>query len=971
MGGTASPLLWCMSYDPIVEGLMVALGIPAPTYVDDLAGLILGPQQALRASFYLTFASWAAGLEVSAHHCRRLEFRSDSPELRSACSRLLVATSVSSGGQRHVSGMPLPLLRDILESLAPGITAGCRDIVLPCQCSMKTALVPARHHDAWRVVMDATPFGSSSVKALWPYLGAAVTSCVADPSSPLRHGLANPSLHVRRERVGDPASWCPAMIQHLVKATWRRAEERMTHRASIIAGANASFGRRALMWNAYADSLVPYPARVAPPHDATLRKLVEAQRRAMQAGTPWCPPFALTALGVLYNISGAPRCPLASSAALTAWAHVSGDPWGPSPTRVEQAEQWHLAVRHADQFRVAGLDLPEVPDRVRRAGDSLLQVANNLFRDPHGPVRRTIGRSLYTVQWHRLHHRRYLAWIATRSRKRRWAVGDSEEWGALSEAPNATDAARTLRLLCNALPGRARWRCGTQRRPHTCSSCGTRQVHLVWRSPSPPEARPGDDGLAWCLSCMPGDMSTESWAYLPDCMLPPPLLQASQRPHSSQLLSRLDLGPSTFGSCPLCGYGEAGAEHIWQWCPAVVLAWRRCGSGLGWRHALLGRGSSPRMLITVASQTVFLYTSLLGRSSLSAMEAANRITAAVHALNMGDPPEEEYSDAVGASDAPVLRLAAWSPRPGCSLCQHSGDRLCTTSRAGPGGREGQAYSPGPQWHAAQPVVRARVEVGRILATLYSPTTPAAWMLATTGWWPAPRAVAADRATCAWHRQRCSNCGTHEARLVARVALSRGQEVTVPRCLTTQLGTHSCPFEICFDGACLTRAGQQVMGGGATLWQLQSHGPPVCIARALLALPLPGSALHAEAHACALALDLLAALTARDSHGRMPRSARVVGDCTPVVRFGAGLSRLPSALCHPLLRASRSVRDLGWHLDWLVIGRTHNSVAHDLAACAACWASCTIADGLPPPPPLVLWRHLPPPPLPVPLPPWPP
>ena len=53
MGGTASPLAWCMAYDPIVEGMHKALGVPAPTYVDDLAGLVVGPRQALRASFYL------------------------------------------------------------------------------------------------------------------------------------------------------------------------------------------------------------------------------------------------------------------------------------------------------------------------------------------------------------------------------------------------------------------------------------------------------------------------------------------------------------------------------------------------------------------------------------------------------------------------------------------------------------------------------------------------------------------------------------------------------------------------------------------------------------------------------------------------------------------------------------------------------------------------------------------------------
>ena len=51
MGGTASPLSWGVAYDPIVEGMFRAIGIEATTYVDDLAGLINGPAQAMRASY--------------------------------------------------------------------------------------------------------------------------------------------------------------------------------------------------------------------------------------------------------------------------------------------------------------------------------------------------------------------------------------------------------------------------------------------------------------------------------------------------------------------------------------------------------------------------------------------------------------------------------------------------------------------------------------------------------------------------------------------------------------------------------------------------------------------------------------------------------------------------------------------------------------------------------------------------------
>ena len=115
MGGTFSPLGWCMAYDPIVEGMLSALSIEAPTYVDDLAGLLNGPEQAIRASFYLIWASWAAGLEVSTHTCRRFTYSEDSTGLRSACANLPVNSWLDENGRRHVTGLPPALLRSLMS----------------------------------------------------------------------------------------------------------------------------------------------------------------------------------------------------------------------------------------------------------------------------------------------------------------------------------------------------------------------------------------------------------------------------------------------------------------------------------------------------------------------------------------------------------------------------------------------------------------------------------------------------------------------------------------------------------------------------------------------------------------------------------------------------------------------------------------------------------------------------------------
>ena len=169
-----------MAYDPIVEGMFKALGIEAPTYVDDLAGLINGPKQPVRAPMYLIWASWAAGLEVSTHTCRRLTYPEDSPSLRYACANLPVKTWTDADGRRHVTGLPPAPLRALIGKLLPDDRQDAQETRIECSCAITTALVPKHKHEAWRAVMEATPFGGSSVQATWPYLGAAVTSMSRD-----------------------------------------------------------------------------------------------------------------------------------------------------------------------------------------------------------------------------------------------------------------------------------------------------------------------------------------------------------------------------------------------------------------------------------------------------------------------------------------------------------------------------------------------------------------------------------------------------------------------------------------------------------------------------------------------------------------------------------------------------------------------------------------------------------------------
>eukprot|EP00969_Alexandrium_andersonii_P065243 2873447-Alexandrium_andersonii.AAC.1 len=63
MGGTPSPLLWAMAYDPVIEGVAEGAGSANPTYVDDLAAAIRGAAQALAVAPLPVVASHAAGLQ--------------------------------------------------------------------------------------------------------------------------------------------------------------------------------------------------------------------------------------------------------------------------------------------------------------------------------------------------------------------------------------------------------------------------------------------------------------------------------------------------------------------------------------------------------------------------------------------------------------------------------------------------------------------------------------------------------------------------------------------------------------------------------------------------------------------------------------------------------------------------------------------------------------------------------------------
>ena len=164
MGGTASPLLWCIGYDPIIAGTASVAGAPCPTYVDDLASLLRAAAQTLRVAIFLPWASWAAGLEVATHHCRGLHFAQPPDRLRAHCASLPVRAHCSQDGMR-VTGLPPDLLRRLLARRI-GVNAAGAGVAFSrnCHCSLKSALVPASDLDWWRDLMDFPPSGGPQLR---------------------------------------------------------------------------------------------------------------------------------------------------------------------------------------------------------------------------------------------------------------------------------------------------------------------------------------------------------------------------------------------------------------------------------------------------------------------------------------------------------------------------------------------------------------------------------------------------------------------------------------------------------------------------------------------------------------------------------------------------------------------------------------------------------------------------------------
>ena len=373
-----------------------------------------------------------------------------------------------------------------------------------------------------------------------------------------------------------------------------------------------------------------------------------------------------------------------------------------------------------------------------------------------------------------------------------------------------------------------------------------------------------------------------------------------------------------------------------------------CGDGSSWRNALAGRCNDELRLTIVASQVVFLYTSLIGRTSATADDSARRIARAVRALVSADGIQAEV-DPESGDERLHVDSDTWAPSSDCVRCNRGEQNLCRTN----GRRQstGNAQRANGSAHGgATACARTSVDVGRVLATLYADSIPARWdgciilLAAPTTLYPGCIRYVRN---CEWLTRRRRHCGRHEASLSARQPIQEGEELTVPRSLAPRANAALVPYEVFFDGGTCNRGGNSAAGAGALLWHIHSSGPPTCVARAILAIPGDISASLAESHACGLALTLLTSLAREhwETHGSTLR-ARIVVGCIPVIRYASAQARFRSASQRiPIDHGLGLTSEIGWSLDWQAVNRRRNSHAHALARVAAGCANGLCLQGI--------------------------
>ena len=231
---------------------------------------------------------------------------------------------------------------------------------------------------------------------------------------------------------------------------------------------------------------------------------------------------------------------------------------------------------------------------------------------------------------------------------------------------------------------------------------------------------------------------------------------------------------------------------------------------------------------------------------------------------------------------------------------------------------------------ADPVAQAacvrRTTTQGPIAVLTGPTTPAAWLAPGPTWWPRPTVAPPHRCNAYWTVDRCPGCSQYRATLRASRPLAPGTILRVPVNPSPPGEAALCPHELTYDGATGDGPRGRLVAGAACLWDRPADGrAPRLRATLRILLPVGATAQDGEAQACRIGLSHVAPLPSAG------RRLRVLGDCPPVTRYGAGQGRLQRLSAQAALdEGIRVATANGWQLTWTLLHRSANQAAHDAA-----------------------------------------
>ena len=149
----------------------------------------------------------------------------------------------------------------------------------------------------------------------------------------------------------------------------------------------------------------------------------------------------------------------------------------------------------------------------------------------------------------------------------------------------------------------------------------------------------GVAGEAWCSGCRPADGASLLGALRAmdseDVHLAAAAVAAGGGGGAAWL-------PSQGDPCPLCGGGEAGNEHLIQWCPAAQAAWEALHPEGGiLREACQQMGPDDEALACLLHQLVYLHGTMRGRCRLGWRRATHLLLAGVRQARQDDDADEE------------------------------------------------------------------------------------------------------------------------------------------------------------------------------------------------------------------------------------------------------------------------------------------------------------------------------------------